>query len=132
METLKINRRWRAILLGALVVGAMVLTSAAGIVYSKQHSDFPAAVNRPDASPAVIEGTKAQDSPPLLDSFDRATALHEHRATEPVDATPLLDTFDRATALRPTRTPKQKDDPRDLSGRRATNDPGAIMAGISK
>lgn len=113
METLRTRSRWSAILLGALVLGATAFAGAAGAVYPKQYGGIPGAANHYDTHSAVIKGTKAQDAAPLLDTFDRATAMREHKAIKPVDETPLLDTFDRATALKPTGIPKPAKNTRD-------------------
>src|SRR5437773_11652051 len=110
METTGIKNKWNAILLGALVLGATASVAIVGAGGAKQSNGVPNAANASDANSVAIVGSKAQDDAPLLDTFDRATAMLGHDASKPADELPLLDTLDRATTLLRSYARAQTDD----------------------
>jgi uncharacterized protein (UPF0333 family) len=64
-----------AILLGILVVGATAYVAVVGVQSGKQNSVAHDAANASDVSSVAIVGSKEQNDAPLLDTFDRATAM---------------------------------------------------------
>jgi streptogramin lyase len=82
METTRIKNRWNAILLGALVLGATASLVVVGAGGARQTNMAPGTANACDADSAAIVGWKTQNEAPLLDTFDRATALLGHGASK--------------------------------------------------
>jgi len=108
METPRIKKRWtRAILLGILVVGATAYVAVVGLQSAKLNSVAHDTANASDVSSVAIVRSKEQNEAPLLDTFDRATAMVGRSAHSPVEEMPLLDTFDRATAFHQSNRPAQ-------------------------
>ena len=108
METPRIKKRWtRAILLGILVIGATAYVAVGGVQSAKQNSVAHESPNASGVSSVAIVGSKEQNDAPLLDTFDRATAMVGRGAHRPVEEMPLLDTFDRATAFHQSNRPAQ-------------------------
>jgi hypothetical protein len=98
MKTPRIKIGWKAVLLAGPVLGALV---TAAIVGAGQY----ATAGGPNSN-AHVPGREAPAMPEnvyngaaVLDTFDRATALHNNNAPEAADQLATLDSFDRATAL---------------------------------
>jgi len=107
MKTTGMKKRWNAIVLGALVVGAIALVAIVGGVSAQQNSVAHDTANASDVSSVAIVRSKEQNDAPLLDTFDRATTMVGRGANSPVEEMPLLDTFDRATAFHRSNAPAQ-------------------------
>jgi hypothetical protein len=106
METPRIKKgRTRAILLGLLIVGATAYV--VGAQSATQNSVAHETANASAVSSVAIVGSEEQNDAPLLDTFDRATAMVGRSANSPVEEMPLLDTFDRATAFHRGHPPAQ-------------------------
>ena len=107
MKTTGMKKRWNAIVLGALVVSAIALVAIVGAVSAQQNSVAHDTANASDVSSVAIVGSKEQNDAPLLDTFDRATAMLGRGANSPMEEMTLLDTFDRATAFHQSNAPAQ-------------------------
>jgi len=146
MKTTGMKKRWIAIVLGALVVGALALVAIVGALTAQQNSTVQSMADASGASSTTTVVPAAQEHAPLLDAWDRAEALHWHGTVTPTEETPslqnsahaqasetpLLDTFDRASALKQTSPPTPTVDHNDVNDRHSPEELNAIIAGKSK
>jgi len=95
MNTLRIKMGWDALVLGALVVGALATGLVVGASWRVASAGAPIGPSA-GAYQNVAAPAAAQDAA-LLDTFDRGAAAFAP-ARRADDETALMDTFDRATA----------------------------------
>ena len=121
MKTPGMKKRWNAIVLGALVFGAIALVAIVGAVSAQQNSTAQSTANASGANSTATVVPMAQDDAPLLDAWDRAEALHWHGTATPTEEMPTADTFDGVGAHKQTSTPQPTptptEDHSDLSDR---------------
>jgi hypothetical protein len=97
MKTTRLKKGWNAIVLGALIFGAIALVAIVGAVNAQQNSTVQNTANASGANSTATVVPTAQDEAPLLDAWDRAEALHWHGTATPTEEMLPLDTLGRAT-----------------------------------